>query len=98
MAYMPRRGGTTRGWATLRRAVLERAGWACEIVVSDGSRCGRPAVVCGHITPYAMGGANVLENLRAECRKHSDSEGGRLVHALGHGNAAASMPVRVQLW
>lgn len=47
-----RRGGSTRAWRRLRRAVLDRDGWRCRMPGEDGQPCGRelrPRMVHGQV-------------------------------------------------
>lgn len=60
----PRSGliARSRGaWETLRRRVMDEAGWACEL-------CGNPAAEVDHRIPLALGGTDDRWNLRAVCR------------------------------
>ena len=85
--------GSTRSWRQLREFILERDGHRCMVPITDqptpcalaiGVRqvCGRPADTAGHITAKVHGGQDHPMNLRAECRAHNYSEGGRLAHAM----------------
>lgn len=90
----------TQAWRRMRKVVLERAGGQCE-VVERGVRCGRRAVVCGHVVPRALAlvGSDGrldpehmdLANLRAECRWHSDSGGARIGNRLRRGRAGGDL-------
>jgi 5-methylcytosine-specific restriction endonuclease McrA len=51
---------------------LERDNFQCQIELEDGRRCLKYATVAGHIIPDAEGGSHDPENLRAECRFHSN--------------------------
>ena len=72
---MPRpvtpRGGSTWRWRKLRRRVLERDHWRCQL-------CGRRATHAGHIVPRVLGGLDAEHNLRAECADCNLRAGGTL--------------------
>jgi len=69
--------GTGR-WPRLRKIVLARGGYACE-VVDQRRRCGKHATVADHVVPLSRGGRPFdLLNLRASCREHSVRQGGEL--------------------
>jgi hypothetical protein len=66
--------------------VLARDGFRCQ-VVTNGIPCGQVATVAGHITPRTlwpegMPGVDHGANLRAECRRCSNSGGTALRHDL----------------
>jgi hypothetical protein len=59
--------------------VLERDGWRCQYPVGDGQVCGEYADTAGHhVTARVDGGLSTVANLRAECRRHNFSDGGRI--------------------
>lgn len=66
------RRGSSRRWRRLRRVVLERDGYSCQL---DG--CGAYADHVDHVTPRIAGGSDALENLRALCAFHNLSKGSR---------------------
>lgn len=57
-------------WQAIRRRVMERDGWTCQL-------CGAPADEVDHVVPWSMGGTDDLDNLRALCRRcHRARRGG----------------------
>lgn len=82
------RNGSTRAWRALRRAVLTRDRWRCQVPTSPGHVCGRYAPTAGHIIAHHHGGPDTLDNLRAECRRHNH----------GDGHAIATTPRRTWTW
>ena len=77
--------GSTRRWRRLRLAVMERDRWRCQVPVDDAGRidpagrpCLLPADTCDHITPRALGGLDVADNLRAACSTHNRRKSDRL--------------------
>jgi 5-methylcytosine-specific restriction endonuclease McrA len=65
-----------KAWRTLRRAVLERDGYACLI---RGPRCTGYATTVDHIVPVAEGGEFwAPENLRSACGPCNYGLGARL--------------------
>ena len=79
-------GGSNRRWRALRLYVLERDGWRCQVPIPGRQpphhldHCDRYADTAGHIIAKAYGGIDQPGNLRAECRAHNFTEGGRLAH------------------
>jgi 5-methylcytosine-specific restriction endonuclease McrA len=62
----------------VKRAVFARANHCCELVHSDGRRCGSKfQLQTDHRIPLACGGTNDFENLRALCGVHNRSEAER---------------------
>jgi hypothetical protein len=58
--------------AAVRRAVHIRDGDQCRFVNRNGVRCSaREQLEFHHRHPYAMGGANVVDNIRLMCRTHN---------------------------
>ena len=87
--------GSTRSWRQLRWFILERDNHRCMVplvpdsITSRGIHgievtrvCGRHADTAGHIVAKVNGGQDKPTNLRAECRAHNYSDGGRLAHAV----------------
>jgi 5-methylcytosine-specific restriction endonuclease McrA len=77
--------GSTRAWRRLRLAVLERDAWRCQVPVDGAGRidpagapCLLPADTVDHLTPRALGGLDVEDNLRAACRTHNRAKSDRL--------------------
>ncbi len=61
--------------AEVRAAVWKRDDGACAFAGAGGERCGSTHQVELHqITPFAMGGANTVENLALRCRIHNVHE------------------------
>ena len=58
--------------SSVRERVLERACYQCEFTGTGGVRCSsRTGLEIDHIDPYAKGGGEGEENLRALCRAHN---------------------------
>lgn len=77
--------GSTKRWRRLRLAVLERDAWRCQVPVDASGRidpagrpCLLPATTADHIVPRALGGTDVVENLRAACEPHNRRKADRL--------------------
>ena len=72
-----RRSRLPSNWPVLRRRVLQRDGYLCQVRFSEGQLCGQPATDVDHIEP---GDDHSLANLRALCgwchARKSASEGG----------------------
>lgn len=68
------------GWAATRLQVLERDGWACQML-RDGAPCGRPASTVDHIVARSRGGTDDPANLRAACADCNTRAGGLLTAA-----------------
>jgi 5-methylcytosine-specific restriction endonuclease McrA len=61
--------GSTRTWRRLRRFVLARDGYACQVPVDDAGRlCRALASHVDHIVPRVAGGTDDPANLRAACQ------------------------------
>jgi 5-methylcytosine-specific restriction endonuclease McrA len=56
--------GMPRGWAKIRKQILERDGHRCVV-------CGEPAVEVDHIKPRIHGGGSDPSNLRSVCEQHN---------------------------
>lgn len=70
-----RRARLPRNWATLRRSVMQRAGWQCEWMRADtGQRCPEVASDCDHVIP---GDDHSPSNLQALCGYHHGVKSGR---------------------
>ncbi|MFI5361231.1 MAG: HNH endonuclease [Elusimicrobiota bacterium] len=66
--------------ARIRRAVWARDGGRCTYAGPDGIRCqSRRQLELDHRIPKALGGLNVVENLRLLCRPHNDAERRRVI-------------------
>ena len=59
------KGGSTRAWRVIRRAVLERDGYRCQV---EGPNCVGVATEADHLVPKSQGGSDMMPNLRAACR------------------------------
>ena len=59
-----------KAWLRVRRLALDRDGWRCQGVLTDGSKCLRPGrLEIDHIVPLDKDGAPLeLSNLQALCR------------------------------
>jgi 5-methylcytosine-specific restriction enzyme A len=55
------------GWQVIRKRVLERDGYRCQLQYAD--ICVGRASQVDHIVQPEAGGTNALENLRAVCRR-----------------------------
>ena len=56
----------------VRRIVAARDGLRCSYRAPDGTRCqGRHYLEIDHRRPFALGGANVADNLQLLCRAHN---------------------------
>ena len=66
-------------WGTLRKLVLERAGYRCEI---RGPHCRRHANAVDHIWPWSQGGTDDPSNLRAACNPCNARKGKTLPVAV----------------
>jgi hypothetical protein len=63
-----------------RRRRLARAGYRCSFVGVDGVRCTETAhLQIDHISPVALGGSSVPDNLRVLCPAHNTLEAERLL-------------------
>jgi 5-methylcytosine-specific restriction endonuclease McrA len=59
--------------AHVRRAIHERAGGRCELILPNGERCGETRrLELDHVEPKALGGKSTLENGRLGCRPCND--------------------------
>lgn len=58
--------------AEVRRQVWVRDGGRCTFVARDGTRCGsRWKLELDHVTPWALGGSSMVDDLRLRCRAHN---------------------------
>ena len=64
----------TQSWKRLRKTVLERDGYECQI---RGYRCKGQATEVDHIVPHIAGGDEQLTNLRAACKPCNSAAGAR---------------------
>jgi 5-methylcytosine-specific restriction endonuclease McrA len=61
-------GGSTRTWRKLRMYVLNRDGFACQVLTRSGEACGAWATHVDHIVPLSKGGPKYDDrNCRAAC-------------------------------
>lgn len=79
--------GSTRAWRKLRRFILRRDGWACQVPVGQAQVCGQAALDCGHVVarhlwPPGRPGVDDPANLRAECARHNRRAGALLRHGI----------------
>jgi 5-methylcytosine-specific restriction endonuclease McrA len=58
-----------------RLAVLNAAGWRCQI-------CGKPANTADHVLPLALGGTHDVSNLRPLCRRCNSRLGAELTNEI----------------
>jgi 5-methylcytosine-specific restriction endonuclease McrA len=88
MTIEQRRGRSGRPWQRVRKLVLERDAYRCQIGIKG---CTVTATVVDHIVPLAAGGEPLdPSNLRAACRSCNGSR-----HAEG---AASIKVVRSRFW
>lgn len=66
MSALKPRGGT-RAWGRIRRIILDRDGYLCQVPKPDGNPCHAAATTVDHIVPRVRGGDDDLANLRAAC-------------------------------
>lgn len=73
------RAGGSRRWRRIRRQVLDRDGWQCQVPTPTADDpdavCGAFADTCGHVVARHHGGTDDPANLRAECRPHNYGAG-----------------------
>ncbi len=71
---------STARWQKLRRYILERDGWICQV---QKPGCTMRATTCDHIYPASTHPELFWaeQNLRAACRKCNYSSGSRIAHA-----------------
>lgn len=73
-----------QGWGAIRRRILKRDNFECQMPTPLGV-CSERATDVDHIIPASQGGSDADENLRALCGPHhrvkSSSEGGRAAQA-----------------
>lgn len=61
--------GSTRSWRRLRRVILARDGYSCQVPVDGTDRlCGAYATHVDHVIRRRDGGSDHPANLRAACR------------------------------
>lgn len=88
--HRPAAPGSSNIRAAVRRGVWSRDGGRCTFVGPGGVRCqARKFLELDHIRPRALGGADIVENLRLLCRAHNDAERRRI---LGEGTPTSSRP------
>lgn len=75
MSALLRPAGSTRAWRRLRRLVLERDRYRCQLPAEDGATCGAYATHVDHVVPRAAGGSDHPSNLRAACARHNLKRG-----------------------
>lgn len=62
-------GGSSRAWRKVRRFVLERDGYRCQVPTEAGQPCLEHATHVDHVVPRSQGGAFLdPANLRAACQ------------------------------
>lgn len=83
-------GGSTRRWRRIRRAVLERDRYCCQVPTPTG-RCGAYANQAGHVVARVDGGTDDLRNLRAECATHNQADGARLANRRRRSNTTSRL-------
>jgi 5-methylcytosine-specific restriction enzyme A len=83
-----RRDRLPAGWNQIRRSILKRDNWRCQVRKEDGRPCGDHATEVDHIKP---GDDHRPENLQAICSWHhqrkSSREGGQANAAKRRANA-----------
>ncbi len=85
--HMPAGRGASTIKAAVRREVWTRDAGRCVFVGPGGVRCQtRKFLELDHIKPRALGGADVVANLRLLCRAHNDAERRRI---LGEGTTSS---------
>lgn len=62
----------------MRRFVLERDRYRCQVPADDGELCGAWASCADHIVPKSRGGSDHPDNLRAACTPCNLRRGDRL--------------------
>ena len=65
-----------RGWSKLRREILERDGYLCQLKLKP---CLVVADTVDHVIPRARGGADVASNLQAACGPCNALKGARVL-------------------
>jgi len=70
----------TSRWKHIRKTVLERDRYECQIA---GPTCTRTATAVDHIVPHAYGGDDSYGNLRATCKPCNSVAGGRMRGGAG---------------
>jgi 5-methylcytosine-specific restriction endonuclease McrA len=72
--------------AALRDAIFLRDGHRCAFVGCNGHRCGSTHdLEIDHVTPFALGGRTVAENLRVLCGTHNRHRARRTFGSTGRG-------------
>jgi 5-methylcytosine-specific restriction endonuclease McrA len=72
----------SRAYRGARPAVLEAAGWHCQIRLPG---CTWLATTVDHIVPLDRGGTHAPQNLRAACLHCNSAGGGRITQAKRRG-------------
>ena len=82
--------------AAVAREVYERDRGQCSFLAADGRRCAcRAFLELDHITPWAVGGASSVANLRLRCRAHNQAHARAYFGVQFIARALASLPVPV---
>jgi len=66
-----RRGGTSQGWARIRKQVLERDMGVCHLCGGEGANS------VDHLIPFSQGGGDNLDNLAAAHQTCNSRRGAR---------------------
>lgn len=68
----PQSRGYGSAWVKLRKAILQRDRYLCQVCLADGRPT--PATAVDHITPKAKGGTDDPANLQAICKPCHDAK------------------------
>jgi 5-methylcytosine-specific restriction protein A len=74
------RNGSTTAWRKVRRYVLARDGYVCQI---RGPRCAGVATTADHVVAVTFGGSDHPSNLRAACAPCNYGAGAALASRAG---------------